>query len=179
VRKFAETPLSLSELSTLLASSAADPEGRTSTDPLLAATAPLQLYAVVRSVDGLAPGVYRYRPASHALQPVLAGERSRAARDACLDQDFCGTAAVVFVKTVRWQDLYLPDGDRGYRYANIRAGVVGEGLYLAATALGLGPCGVGAFGDVDVGALIGLDLTAEVPIYITAVGRPESRAPAN
>jgi SagB-type dehydrogenase family enzyme len=176
VRKYGDSPLSLAELSTLLAASAAEPEGRASTDPLLAATAPLQLYAVVRNVDGLPPGVYRYRPASHALQQVLAGERSRAARDACLDQDFCGTAAVVFVKTVRWQDLYLPDGDRGYRYANLRAGVVGEGLYLAATALGLGPCGVGAFGDVDVGALIGLNLAAEVPIYITAVGRPDRRA---
>jgi len=172
VRKYADVPVSLAELSTLLAASAADPEGRPSADPLLSTTAPLQLYAVVRSVAGLAPGVYRYRPAAHALQPLQAGERARATREACIDQDFCEAAAVVFVKSVRWQDLYRPDGDRGYRYANLRAGLVGEGLYLAATALGLGPCGVGAFGDTDVAALVGLDLAAEVPLYLTAVGRP-------
>jgi SagB-type dehydrogenase family enzyme len=172
MRKFGDTPVTLAELSTLLSSSGAEPDGRPSSDPLLAATAPLQLYAVVRRVSGLAPGVYRYRPSAHALQLVRAGERARATREACLDQDFCGTAGVVFVKTVRWQDLYLPDGDRGYRYANLRAGVTGEGLYLAATALGLGPCGVGAFGDNDVAALVGLDLSVEVPIYLTAVGRP-------
>jgi SagB-type dehydrogenase family enzyme len=172
VRKFGDTPLSLAELSTLLAASAADPDGRSSEDPLLAFTAPLQLYVVVRLVAGLPPGVYRYLPATHSLQPVQAGERARATRDACLDQDFCGFAAVVFVKTVRWQDLYLPDADRGYRYANLRAGVLGEGLYVASTSLGLGACGVGAFGDADVAALVGLDLAAEVPLYLTAAGRP-------
>jgi len=172
VRKYGDAPIALAELSALLAASGAEPEGRPSADPLLATTAPLQLYAVVRHVAGLAPGVYRYRPATHALQPLLAGERARATRAACLDQEFCETAAVVFVKAVRWRDLYLPDGDRGYRYANLRAGLVGEGLYLAATALGLGPCGVGAFGDADVAALVGIDLEAEVPIYLTAVGRP-------
>jgi SagB-type dehydrogenase family enzyme len=172
VRKYGDTPLSLAELSTLLAASAADPAGHAAQDPLLAFTAPLQLYVVVRHVAGLPPGVYRYLPATHTLQPVQAGERARATRDACLDQDFCGFAAAVFVKTVRWQDLYLPDADRGYRYANLRAGVLGEGLYVAATSLGLGACGVGAFGDTDVAALIGLDLAAEVPLYLTAVGRP-------
>jgi len=172
VRKYGDTPLSLAELSTLLAASAADPAGRSAEDPLLAFTAPLQLYVVVRHIAGLPPGVYRYLPATHSLQPVQAGERARATRDACLDQDFCGFAAAVFVKTVRWQDLYLPDADRGYRYANLRAGVLGEGLYVAATSLGLGACGVGAFGDTDVAALIGLDLAAEVPLYLTAVGRP-------
>ncbi len=170
-RKFTDAPLSLAQLSTLLAASAASPEGRSSTDPLLATTAPVRIHAVVRGVSGLAPGVYRYHPATHALQPVQAGERALATRAACLDQDFCGTAAVVFVKSVRWKDLYVPDGDRGYRYANLRAGLVGEGLYLSATSLGLGACGVGAFGDADVAALVGLDLAEEVPIYLTAVGR--------
>jgi SagB-type dehydrogenase family enzyme len=172
VRKYGDSPLSLEELSTLLAASAADPAGRASEDPLLASTAPLQLRVVVRHVTGISPGVYRYLPAEHALQPVQAGERARATRDACLDQDFCGFAAAVFVKTVRWKDLYLPDGDRGYRYANLRAGVLGEGLYVAATSLGLGACGVGAFGDTDVAALVGIDLAAEIPLYLTAVGRP-------
>ena len=36
--------------------------------------------------------------------------------------------------------------------------MLGEGLYVAATSLGLGASGVGAFGDTDVAALVGIDL---------------------
>ncbi|HET8542787.1 MAG TPA: SagB/ThcOx family dehydrogenase [Anaeromyxobacter sp.] len=174
VREYGGAPLSLAELSALLAASAAEPAGTVTEDPLLAATAPLQVYLVVREVERLPPGVYRYVRGTHALQPVAAGERAAATRHACFDQDFCGKADVVVVKAVRWDDLYLPDGDRGYRYANLRAGVVGEGLYVAATSLGLGACGVGAFGDDHVAALVGLDPALEVPLYLTAVGRRAS-----
>ena len=38
-----------------------------------------------------------------------------------------------------------------------------------------GAIGVGAFGDTDVAALIGLDLAAEVPLYLTALGRRRRR----
>lgn len=167
-RNYLPGPVTLEELSALCAASSGS---RGTTDPLLAGTAPLGLYPVVRDVKGLPPGVYRYLPAAHALRLVKAGDFSRTCEAACLRQDFCATANVVFVKTVAWKDLFLPDGDRGYRYANIRAGVVGEGLYLQGTALGLGVCGVGAFQDPDVAALLGVDLQREVPLYVTAVGR--------
>jgi hypothetical protein len=101
----------------------------------------------VRHVEGLGAGIYRYVPASHALRRTKEGDYSATCESASLQQEFCGTADVVFVKTVAWRDLLVPDGDRGYRYACLRAGVAGEGLYLAGSALGIGVCGVGAFED--------------------------------
>ena len=53
----------------------------------------------------------------------------------------------------------------------LRAGIVGGGLYLQATALGLGVCGVGAFTDPDVADIVGCDPDAEAVLYVTAVGR--------
>ena len=38
-------------------------------------------------------------------------------------------------------------GDRGYRYVHFGAGAIGQRLYLAAEALGLGATGIGAFYD--------------------------------
>jgi nitroreductase len=60
-------------------------------------------------------------------------------------------------------------GARGYRYAMTAAGRLGHRVYLAATALGLGCCGIGAFYDREVADLLGLDVTARL-LYLVAVG---------
>jgi SagB-type dehydrogenase family enzyme len=170
-RDYTNTKMTLPELAALLAGSMREQLDTPTVDPLLLGSAPLGLYVVVRNVEGLAQGVYRYVPGASVLQLRKPGDFSSAAETACAQQEFCRTAGVLFVKTVRWADLFLPDGDRGYRYASLRAGVVGEGLYVEGAALGLGVCGVGAFGDRDVATLIGVDPREEVPLYITAVGK--------
>jgi SagB-type dehydrogenase family enzyme len=170
-REYVDRPMTMAELAALLAVSAGERKDAPTVDPLLSSSAPLSLYAVVRNVEGLAGGVYRYLPGANVLQLRRPGDFAAVAESACVQQEFCRTADVVFVKTVRWTELFLPDGDRGYRYANLRAGVVGEGLYVQGAALGLGVCGVGAFGDSDVAALLGIDAREEAPLYITAVGK--------
>jgi SagB-type dehydrogenase family enzyme len=167
VRTYAQSPLERNELSALCRAASGDAPG----DPLLAGSAPLGLFLVVRNVRSLAPGVYRYLPGQHALEPVRAGDQAQAMMKACLEQDFCGTADVLFCKTISWEALAYPDGDRGYRYACLRAGFMGEGLYLQGGALGLGVCGVGAFEDAAVAKVLQLDPAREVCLYVTAVGR--------
>ena len=97
------------------------------------------------------PGVYHYHPAQAVLEPVSTGEdlRGRAAR-ACLGQMWVGQAAM---SLLFWADLdCLEDraGPRAYRRAMLQAGRAGQRLYLAANALGLGSCGVGAFYDQEL-----------------------------
>ena len=168
-RDYTSDPIALDELSALCV--AAVGEAEESADPLLSGSAPIILYAVVRDVEDLEPGAYRFEPATRSLVLIQEGDLSTSMRAAAGDQEFCGTADVMFVKTVRWQDLPQPDGDRGYRYANIRSGIVGGALYLQAVALGLGVCGVGAFLDGDVAELIRVDPDKEAVLYLTAVGR--------
>lgn len=171
VRDYTMAPITLAELASLCVAAAGEQPGIAPADPLLADSAPLGLYVVVRDVTGLEAGIYRYWPRTHSLCLLRSGDFSQICMQACEQQELCATADAVFVKTVRWDDLYIPDGDRGYRYAHFRAGVIGEGLCLQGAALGIGACGVGAFQDPDVAALIGVDLEEEVPLYVTAVGR--------
>lgn len=49
------------------------------------------------------------------------------------------------------------------------AGRMGERLYLTATAMGLGCCGIGAFYDVEVTELLGLSDVSRL-LYLVAVG---------
>jgi len=168
VRNYTREPMSTAELSALCV--AAKGTGETC-DPFLSLSASLNLYVVVRDVKGIAPGVYRFVPESRSLVLCREGDFSLACRSACLNQDFCATADVDFVKTVEWKALPWPDGERGYRYACLRAGMVGEGLYLQATALGMGVCGVGAFMDGQAAEIIGCNMAREAVLYVTAVGK--------
>jgi SagB-type dehydrogenase family enzyme len=191
-REYSDAPMELEELTALCAAAQGAPgvpevaveSGKPGTsgaldapdtpgagDPFLALSAPLDLHVVVRDVTGLEAGVYLYDRDRRSLRQKKLGDFSSEGHAASLSQDFCGTADVLFIKTVDWDALDRPDGDRGYRYACIRSGMVGEGLYLQAAALGLGVCGVGAFRDDDMAAVAGCDPAKTLVLYVTAVGR--------
>jgi nitroreductase len=85
-----------------------------------------------------------------------------------------GDAAVAFVLSLARADFAADDGGaaRGYRHAFLEAGMVGERLYLQATALGLNACGVGAFYDDEAAVLVALDASQEWPVHFAGVGWP-------
>ncbi len=170
VRTYRGTPMPLDQLSALCAASTGYGNTPGYVDPFMSSTTPLDLYLMVRDVEGLKPGIYRYHPVDHSLELTKAGDFSNACMKAALQQEFCGTANVVFMKVVNWEDMAYPDGDRGYRYACLRAGLMGEGLYLQGTALGLGVCGVGAFEDGPIAKILDLEPAREACLYLTAVG---------
>jgi nitroreductase len=60
-------------------------------------------------------------------------------------------------------------GPRGYRYAMLTAGGIGQALYLGAAALGLGCCGIGALYDGEARGLLGLNADSAL-LYLVAVG---------
>ena len=73
----------------------------------------------------------------------------------------------MFLANLPLIDRYL--GARGYRYAMLNAGRAGQRIYLAATALGLGACGIGAIYDDEARQM--LSLTDESALlYLVAAG---------
>ena len=63
-------------------------------------------------------------------------------------------------------------GDRGYRYVHFEAGAIGQRMYLAAEALGLGATGIGAFFDDGVHRHLNLTPHDGQVIYHFAIGYP-------
>jgi SagB-type dehydrogenase family enzyme len=118
----------------------------------LPAPGPCQANVVIGHGGDLEGGVFRYAPGLNVLTPlpVPPGDVRRALARAALGQLWVGQASLVLVL---WADLEALDeshGPRAYRHAMLAAGRAGQKLYLAATALGLGCCGVGAFYDQEV-----------------------------
>jgi SagB-type dehydrogenase family enzyme len=132
----------------------------------------IQLYLYAHRVDRLPPGVYRYRPERAELDPVRAGDQRVAAAGLSLGQDLAGNACVAFSMLADLDRATALHGDRGYRYAYFEAGAIGQRLYLAAEALGLGATGIGAFFDDEVHRYLNLTPEQGQVVYHFAIGYP-------
>lgn len=140
----------------------------------------VELFVNVHAVEGVTPGAYRYAQADHALELIRRGDFRRESGFLCLGQLLGGasSATVFFLADLgavlpRW-------GNRGYRVANLEAGLIGGRLYLAAYAQGFGATGLTYYDRAVVEffspASAGLDA-----LFVTALGRSASaqRSPAS
>jgi SagB-type dehydrogenase family enzyme len=144
---------------------------------ILSTTSPnfIQLYLYVHRVDGLEPGVYRYWPGRAELEQIRSGDQRVAAAGLSLGQDLAGNACVAFSMIADLERAVrsrVDGGDRGYRYVHFEAGAIGQRLYLAAEALGLGATGIGAFFDDEVHRYLKLTPEQGQVVYHFAIGYP-------
>ena len=170
VREFAHGALTLAQVAQLLwaAQGVTDRDGAR-TAPSAGALYPLELYLVAGEVRDLAPGVYRYVPGRHQLEPVAAGDVRHGLCAAALAQECVAEGAVVFVFTAVERRTTRKYGLRGVRYVHIEVGHAAQNLVLQATVLGLGSVTIGAFDDDAVAHLLHLP-KGEAPLYLMPVG---------
>ncbi len=172
VRDFASRPLDLKQISQLLwgADGTNDPRGHR-VAPSAGATYPLDLFLVVgeRGVTDLAPGVYHYQVAAHALTLVAPGDMRAAVARASLHQTWMTQAPVMVVITGEYRRCTGRYGERGIRYTHMESGNVSQNLFLAAEALGLGAGIVGAFEDKALAQVLKLP-PAHEPLLVMPVG---------
>lgn len=157
----------------------AEVPGGMRTVPSGGALYPLEIYPVVRHVDGLAAGLYHYDPSQHVLEVLeVVDEQDVANRlsevmiplpDGTDLATTCGT--VLFVVGVFWRTRFKY-GLRGYRWTLIEAGHVGQSFLLSAEALGLPAVPYGGFWDRRVDGLLGIDGVNESVVYSLATGSP-------
>lgn len=179
-RNFADDPLELAELSTLLWTTQGVlkvVDGHTlRTVPSAGARHPLETYLIVNRVASLQAGLYRYHPAEHQLmllrEEVQLGYQAAAA---CLQQKIVALCGVTFAWTAVIERARWKYQQRGYRYIYLDAGHVGQNLYLACEALGLSCCAIGAVDDDVMNRLLGVDGQEEFIIYLASVGKRRGR----
>ncbi|MCS7041793.1 MAG: SagB/ThcOx family dehydrogenase [Bryobacteraceae bacterium] len=171
LRSYSRAALALEEAAQLLwaAQGVTSPSGYR-TAPSAGALYPLETLLCAGRIDGLPPGVYRYRPDRHDLIVLAEGDRRAELAAAALSQGWVREApAVVALAAVyrRVTGRYL---QRGVRYAWMEAGHAAQNVLLQAAALGLGGVPVGAFDDRAVARVLRLS-SEEEPLYLIPVGR--------
>jgi SagB-type dehydrogenase family enzyme len=180
-REFIEEPIPLAYLSQLLWAT----QGITHSlfdypfraCPSAGALYPIETYVAVNRVEGLAPGIYHFYGPDHLLEVLMQRSFGKDLAEAALGQDMVRRAAVVFIWTAVVHRSKWKYKERGYRYIYLDGGHIGQNLYLAATALDLGCCTIGALYDEEVNQLIGVDGRQETVVYMGAVGKVQRSKP--
>ncbi|MCG6910266.1 MAG: SagB/ThcOx family dehydrogenase [Deltaproteobacteria bacterium] len=133
------------------------------------------------NVEGFDPGIYLLDAVRRAYGPTDSSSDSGGALGleiarTCLDQAWLknGALHVVFMANLSCLDRHY--GARGYRYAMMNAGRAGQRIYLAATALGCGVCGIGAIYDDEAARLLALNKDSAL-LYLVAVGDIQKAIP--
>jgi SagB-type dehydrogenase family enzyme len=131
-----------------------------------------ETYLLVNNVDGLEPGLYRFLATTHRLQQVDPDPTvAHRITSACFDQQFILRSGVTFIWTAVPYRMTWRYGERGYRDLHLDAGHVCQNLYLAAEAVDCGVCGVAAFEDDMMNAILGINGSDQFVIYLATVGK--------
>jgi SagB-type dehydrogenase family enzyme len=124
---------------------------------------------IVGFCEDLDAGAYWVDPVSQRIGRFRSGRFSAEMADIALNQKWMASAGLQFFFGAPFSETHALWGPRAYRYAMISAGRLAHRIYIGATALGLGCCGIGAFYDRDAAALLGLDSRCDL-LYLVAAG---------
>jgi SagB-type dehydrogenase family enzyme len=169
-RRFTHDPITLAQLSTAL---------EFATRPIPADfLAPAErlndLYIIANAVEGLEPGSYFFARDPFSLELLRAGAFREEARYLGLEQELAGDAAAAIFFLADLDSILARYGNRGYRAAQLEAGILGGRLYLAAYAQRLGASGL-TFYDDEVVTFFSPHAAAKAAIFLVAIGHPAKR----
>ncbi len=133
-----------------------------------------EAYLLVQRVEGIAPGLYHYRPVDHALRPLPPPDMplEEFACSALAGQHWFAKAPVLVVYAPRiarshWKYRNHP---KAYRALMLDVGHLSQTLYLGATDLGLGAFVTAAVNEVQLEHAFGLGAMEEGPLAVGGFG---------
>jgi SagB-type dehydrogenase family enzyme len=179
IRKYAGKSVSLDELSFLLWTTQGlnknmSDERSLRTVPSAGARHAFETVLLINKVDGLENGIYRYIVSQHKLLPLNFDKgKIEDLISAFRNINLVANSAVTFLWIAVPERMTWKFNARGYRYFLLDAGHICQNLYLAAEAIDCGCCGIGAFDDEEVNAILKLDENEYFLTYAASIGKKE------
>jgi SagB-type dehydrogenase family enzyme len=174
-RRFTKEPLTLEELSFLLWSTQGvkrvgqERVHTLRTVPSAGARHPFETYLILKNVEGLQPGLYRYLALEHQVIFLEELDHLREKTDVSYWLD--SEEAALFIWSAIPYRTEWRYGILSHKMIALDAGHVCQNLYLASEAIGAGTCAIGAYWQDEMDALLSLDGEDEFAIYMARVGK--------
>ncbi len=124
-------------------------------------------YLIANAVQGLDPGAYVFRDGE--LRLLERGDFRREAGFLCLEQELGATAAATHFLMADLPRILDALGARGYRAAQLEAGIVAGRIYLGAYGYRFGATGLTFFDDAAT-EFFSPDAAGKSCILVTAIG---------
>jgi SagB-type dehydrogenase family enzyme len=128
-----------------------------------------EIFVIANAAEGIDPGLYRFRPPD-GFELIRAGSFRREAGYLCLEQPLGALAAATIFFLGDLRPVLATLGNRGYRAAQLEAGIRAGRIYLGAYANDLAATAT-TFYDDDVTRFVAPG-TDKSPLLAAAVGYP-------
>ena len=165
-REFAHQPLSLPQLSNVLAWVTTDIPADFLESP---GTRINDVYLIVNAVTDLPAGAYVFHTSQAALELLQEGDFRQQAGMLALGQDLAADASVDIFFLCDLPLVLERFGNRGYRAAQLEAGILGGRTYLTAYGQGFGATGLTFFDD-DVIEFFSPHAAGKSVMFLIALG---------
>lgn len=167
-RNFIRKPVGREGIMALLSAvSSSDPEEKRCLQPISEGF-------LLGAEEHMDPGFYLFDPERTSAWKAKSGLLMGEIAEACLNQMWLSNSAFHFIFAANLDLIDRSWSARGYRYAMLSSGRIGQRLYLAATALGLGCCGIGAFYDRELADILEMGESFGV-LYLVSIGSVKGR----
>ncbi len=145
---------------------------------------PIEVYPLLRAVDGVQPGLYHYDAARHRLgllEELGAEQAGELIVEFTAGQPHYARAQCVFLMTARFARNHwkYPAHGKSFRVLLMDAAHLSQTFYLVCTELGLGAFVTGAINDENIDRRLRLEHFAEDVLLLVGCGRvaPSEREP--
>ena len=166
-RRFAREPMPAGRLEALLAAS-------TSPIPADYGGGLIDTYLIVNAAEGVAPGTYFYDTTKGELELLQEGEFREEAGHLCFEQALGADSSAVAYFMADLDAILSRFGNRGYRAAQLEAGIIGGRMYLSTHAMGLGATGM-TFYDDAVTAFFSPHASGKSLMFLVGLGLTHER----
>lgn len=138
---------------------------------------PSEVYPLVANVDGLAPGLFHYSVARHALEPVQLLSRDEVrelAYEFTSGQPYARSAHCLFILSTRFYRNFWKHRrhERSYAVLLMDAAHLSQTFYLVCADLGLGAFVTAAINGANIEERLGLDGVGEGALAVCGCGVP-------
>lgn len=139
---------------------------------------PLEIYAtLVRGIDTIKPGTYRYRSENRDL--ILSNKDCDSLIQSIVDENAQQSAmdsGLVITIVGNFSRSTKKYSNRGYLYVLYETGAAMQNCYLIASELNLGCCAIGGFREIETAKALGLsDFPNTMPLLTIFIGKPRRK----
>ena len=164
-RRFSREPISAAQLDAIVRSAAHDVPADFHGD----GGSLIDVYTIVNDVEGVPSGSYFFSPQSGQLEMLREGNFREEAGHLCFEQALGADASMIAFFMADLEKILERYGNRGYRAAQLEAGICGGKVYLSAHSLGLGATGM-TFYDDDVTDFFSPHAQGKSLMFLVAAG---------
>ena len=134
----------------------------------------LEAYIIANAVEGLETGAYFFSPTERKLELVKQGDFRDEAGHLCFEQALGADCSAVIYFLASLDQVLGRYGNRGYRAAQLEAGVRIGNVYLCAHSMGLGATGM-TFYDDEVVEFFSPHAEGKSVMSLAAIGVPHAQ----